>query len=1045
MSERAIELIRKEKKEKTGKLNLAYCGLEELPHELFELSHLKYLDLSFNYISDCRQLKELTQLNILDLSRNDISNYDFLADLTSLTTLSLRHNHISNFHYFGKLHHLIELDLSNTRKNEQIYDLQPLERLTALTTLDLSNNEFSSYRFLEGIPSLTSLSLRSNQIIDFSFLKSFPKLSALDIRDNQITDIKFLEEIPNLVSLNLSNNKIVDTSSLSSLAKLQSLDLSNNELKNFIIPRNLPALVYLSLRDNNIPDISFLKKLQNLISLDISKNLIKDFSVLEHLSLLTSLTVSANWWEIDFSTIGNLTSLKSLDLSSNRIRELKFLEKLISLISLNLRSNWIENGEALRKLISLEVLDLSFNIISKIGFLENLTSTTSIYLKGNLISDIQPLKQLSYLRYLDLGNNRIEDVLPICNLKQIEAINLNYNKIEKIPKEIVYLSPKLTTKDYSYKNGYISFYSNPISSPPLEILKKGDFEVIQYLEDIANQGKDYLYEAKLLIVGEGESGKTTLAWKLKDLNAPMPEKEHDRTSGIDIQALEIENIHLKDKLFRMNAWDFGGQEIYHATHQFFLTKRSLYIIVNNTRSNLTDFNHWLQMINLFSDKSPVIIVQNEVAGSPTELDLRGLQQHFDNVLFVRDADLSKKDYRLKNLIRDIHYQIQRLDHVGSELPKQWVAIRNEVKKRAEEEPYISDKEYKKICQENKITDKDAMRRLGGFLHDLGVFLHFQDDPILKRTVILRNSWATKGVYEILDSKEVRKRKGHFSYEEAQKIWKGTNFEDMHDELLQLMSKFELCYRIPYKQPVQYVSPQLLPVEKPNYSWARENNLIIYYEYEFMPKGLMGRLIVRLHRYIKDINNMAWRSGCVFTYEHADAQVVETYGAKKIEVRVRGPHCITLSSIIIKEIDELNAGFEQLKVEKMIPCNCQECKRSSTPHFFKYKDLLLRRKKNKPTIECVLSFEDVSVQALVDGVFEEQAAKLERSIPNLIKAGKIKEALDEFELEHPDEAIILLGQYNKGLNDYHLKVITKEAWEVELQRIGKAILEMSKNQ
>jgi hypothetical protein len=26
--------------------------------------------------------------------------------------------------------------------------------------------------------------------------------------------------------------------------------------------------------------------------------------------------------------------------------------------------------------------------------------------------------------------------------------------------------------------------------------------------------------------------------------------------------------------FRVNIWDFGGQQIYHATHQFFLTKRS---------------------------------------------------------------------------------------------------------------------------------------------------------------------------------------------------------------------------------------------------------------------------------------------------------------------------------------------------------------------------------------------------------------------------------------------------------------------------------------
>lgn len=85
-------------------------------------------------------------------------------------------------------------------------------------------------------------------------------------------------------------------------------------------------------------------------------------------------------------------------------------------------------------------------------------------------------------------------------------------------------------------------------------------------------------------------------------------------------------------------WDFGGQAYYHSTHQFFLTKRSLYILVNNTRSNKTDFNHCLQIISSFSDNSPVIIVENEVGAVKSELDLRGLQQHFDNILYVRVTD-----------------------------------------------------------------------------------------------------------------------------------------------------------------------------------------------------------------------------------------------------------------------------------------------------------------------------------------------------------------------------------------------------------------------
>jgi len=53
--------------------------------------------------------------------------------------------------------------------------------------------------------------------------------------------------------------------------------------------------------------------------------------------------------------------------------------------------------------------------------------------------------------------------------------------------------------------------------------------------------------------------------------------------------------------------------------------------------------------------------------------------------------------------------------------------------------------------------------------------------------------------------------------------------------------------------------------------------------------------------VKDIQNMAWRNGCVFEYEKTEAQVVETYGLKKLEIRVRGKHCVHLSNIIIIEV------------------------------------------------------------------------------------------------------------------------------------------------
>jgi len=55
------------------------------------------------------------------------------------------------------------------------------------------------------------------------------------------------------------------------------------------------------------------------------------------------------------------------------------------------------------------------------------------------------------------------------------------------------------------------------------------------------------------------------------------------------------------------TWDFGGQEIYHATHQFFLTRRSLYLLVADDRKEDTDFNYWLEVVGLLSDQSPLCL------------------------------------------------------------------------------------------------------------------------------------------------------------------------------------------------------------------------------------------------------------------------------------------------------------------------------------------------------------------------------------------------------------------------------------------------------
>ena len=78
--------------------------------------------------------------------------------------------------------------------------------------------------------------------------------------------------------------------------------------------------------------------------------------------------------------------------------------------------------------------------------------------------------------------------------------------------------------------------------PSQEIIKQGDSihwndAILRFLKDILFQGEREVFEVKLLIVGEGGTGKTTLFNKLQDIDYPVPlsREQQPMTVGISIK------------------------------------------------------------------------------------------------------------------------------------------------------------------------------------------------------------------------------------------------------------------------------------------------------------------------------------------------------------------------------------------------------------------------------------------------------------------------------------------------------------------------------
>jgi hypothetical protein len=197
------------------------------------------------------------------------------------------------------------------------------------------------------------------------------------------------------------------------------------------------------------------------------------------------------------------------------------------------------------------------------------------------------------------------------------------------------------------------------------------------------------------------------------------------------------------------------------------------------------------------------------------------------------------------------------------------------------------------------------------------------------------------------------------------------YGELHPELLALMEKFELCYKLADQPTETWLAPQLLSPSTPAavQDWPQADDLVLTYQYDFLPKGLISRLICRMNRFVRQPER-SWRSGAFF--EHGQSELLARLASPlglEIELRARGPERKALLSVISSDLDALNATFEGLrdKVRKLVPCICSKCRLSITPERYEEGRLQKRKQDGKLTVECPDSYEDVSVLELLDGL------------------------------------------------------------------------------
>lgn len=573
------------------------------------------------------------------------------------------------------------------------------------------------------------------------------------------------------------------------------------------------------------------------------------------------------------------------------------------------------------------------------------------------------IKKLTKLAKLDLSNNEVKKVSDsITRLKHLQYLYLNGNKLKDIPSRLV----SMPSLDKLYLE------DNPFEMLPPEIVARGIESIRNFFKELDE--KDYLYEAKLIIVGEGRVGKTCISNALVNPNYELSETESTEGINIDKWIIPKDIVgEFNPKIQRdlqINLWDFGGQEIYHSTHQFFLTKRSVYLLVTESRKEdrHDDFYYWLNIIRLLGDNSPVFVVLNKCDQPTKELPIKEYKETFPNIIEFDKVSL-KEDFRESFTIfkKNLAKIAANLPHIGNPLPKTWVDIRIQLEDlKNEGKNFISESEYLDICKRNYRNTESGLF-LSDYFHDLGVMLHFKDDFELKDTIFLNHEWITKGVYKVLDDKIVIAQKGRFTTRDIERIWNDEEYSSKRRELLSLMKnrKFDLCFELPNGD---FLVPRLLPVDEIEHDWIHSHeNLKFEIHYKFMPKGILTRLIVKMNQDVD--RELYWRYGVLLKYEDTKAIIREKYFENKIAIELKGVHSREFLFMIRKAINEIHKDFNQLDFEEMVPCQCKTCKATQEPNFFSFVLLLRYEQKGLSEIICPLSLEDVSVSTLTTDVIK----------------------------------------------------------------------------
>ncbi len=380
-------------------------------------------------------------------------------------------------------------------------------------------------------------------------------------------------------------------------------------------------------------------------------------------------------------------------------------------------------------------------------------------------------------------------------------------------------------------------------------------------------------------------------------------------------------VTIAGEAVQAHVWDFGGQEIMHGTHRFFMTERALYVVLVSGREGTEDHDaeYWLSLVRSFAgDNASIIVLRHKWDDLHFELNTQLLRDKYGKNLVFLETD-SHSGHGIMELHAQILKEAGSMPGLKATWPGEWRRVKDELPQAKKD--YLTFEGFRTFCAQRGVTKAEDQDALAGYLHELGLMLAYRNDEALRGFGVLNPQWVTQGIYTMLNARELKEAGGKFTVADFATVLPAKKYPvELHPYLLALMRKFRLCHPLDDKG-CKHLIPELLTKEEPKLDneFPPAECLGFIYRYEsILPEGLMSRFIVETYVHCEEKH--VWRTGVVLKRANCRALVRADTQGRKVSIWVTGVENgrRELMGVIREHFERIHCSFEKLPVSELVP-------------------------------------------------------------------------------------------------------------------------------